>query len=92
MSAVMVELGNASPQWPRHLHSCEDHHLSTHTRSHGPDRRVPQRPRYCARLRALGGDAHALGKVKIIQEVLFGRRVEEIVGISGDENFDLVIL
>jgi nucleotide-binding universal stress UspA family protein len=44
------------------------------------------------RLRALAGAAHVSGKVEIVQEVVFGRRAEEIVRASEDANCDLVIL
>ena len=45
-----------------------------------------------ARLRTLAAGAHVSGKVEIVEEVLFGRRAEEIVRVSEDENCDLVIL
>jgi nucleotide-binding universal stress UspA family protein len=45
-----------------------------------------------ARLRTLAGGAHVSGKVELIQEVLFGRRAEEIVRACEDETCDLVIL
>jgi universal stress protein A len=45
-----------------------------------------------ARLRALAGAAHSPGQVEIVQQVLFGRRAEEIVRVAEDENCDLVIL
>jgi nucleotide-binding universal stress UspA family protein len=45
-----------------------------------------------SRLRTLAGGAHMPGNVEIIQQVLFGRRAEEIVRVCEDEDCDLVIL